>query len=205
MTYRVRARALAVAPVHVDVVLAEGVALGLGLGLGLGLAALPSDVNVGAVSSRAPVQALVALGANLGDARARVLHAIEALGRLPHTRCVRSSPLYRTAPVEAQGPDFINAVVLLETTMTAPDLLLALQALEMAAGRERPYPNAPRTLDLDVITYGDACVSSPRLTVPHPRWLERAFVVHPLRDVAPERVSQDLLAAVSGQIIERLE
>jgi 2-amino-4-hydroxy-6-hydroxymethyldihydropteridine diphosphokinase len=80
-----------------------------------------------------------------------------------------------------------------------------LQALEQAAGRERPYPNAPRTLDLDLITYGDAHMSSPRLTLPHPRWRERAFVVCPLRDVAPERVSEDLWAAVMGQHIERLE
>ena len=160
---------------------------------------------MGAVPTRAPVQALVALGANLGDAKASVLHALEALGCLPHTRCVRSSPLYRTAPFEATGPDFINAVALLDTALTAPDLLHALQALEQAAGRERPYPNAPRTLDLDLISYGDARMSSPLLTLPHPRWRERAFVVCPLRDVAPERVSEDLWAAVMGQDIERLE
>jgi 2-amino-4-hydroxy-6-hydroxymethyldihydropteridine diphosphokinase len=84
-------------------------------------------------------------------------------------------------------------------------LLHALQSLEKAAGRERPYRNAPRTLDLDLVLYGDACLDSPDLTVPHPRWGERAFVVHPVRDVAPERVSEALLASVAGQTIERLE
>jgi 2-amino-4-hydroxy-6-hydroxymethyldihydropteridine diphosphokinase len=80
-----------------------------------------------------------------------------------------------------------------------------LQTLELAAGRERPYPNAPRTLDLDVVMYGDATVDSPHLTVPHPRWRERAFVVCPLRDVAPERVSDDLVQAVAGQRIQQWE
>ena len=115
------------------------------------------------------------------------------------------SALYRTAPFQAEGPDFINAVLQLETSLTAPDLLTALQALEAAAGRERPYPNAPRTLDLDVVTYGDATISSPRLTVPHPRWRERAFVVLPVRDVAPQLVNDTLLTAVAGQSIDRLE
>ncbi len=156
------------------------------------------------VSARAPVEALVAIGANLGNARASVMQAIEALGQLPKTRCLQVSSLYRTEPVQAKGPDFINAVAKLETALTAPDLLQALQALEQAAGRERPYPNAPRTLDLDVLMYGDATIDSPRLTVPHPRWRERAFVVCPLRDVSPERVTEATWQAVSAQIVERL-
>ncbi len=156
------------------------------------------------MSDRAPVEALVAIGANLGDARASVVQAMEALGQLPRTRVVQASALYRTAPWQAQGPDFINAVVKLETALTAPDLLLALQALEQAAGRERPYPHAPRTLDLDVLMYGEATLDSPCLTVPHPRWRERAFVVCPLRDVSPERVSEALLTSLAGQPIERL-
>jgi len=156
------------------------------------------------VVARAPVEALVAIGANLGDARASVMQAIEALGQLPQTRCLQVSALYRTEPFQAQGPDFINAVAKLETALTAPDLLQALQALELAAGRERPYPNAPRTLDLDLLMYGDATLDSPRLIVPHPRWHERAFVVYPLRDVSPERVTEATWQAVSAQIIERL-
>ena len=160
---------------------------------------------MGSPSVRAPVMALVAVGANLGDARRAVLSAIDAVGQLPQCRCSRVSALYRTAPFQAEGPDFINAVLQLETSLTAPDLLTALQALEAAAGRERPYPNAPRTLDLDVVTYGDATISSPRLTVPHPRWRERAFVVLPVRDVAPQLVNDTLLTAVAGQSIDRLE
>lgn len=150
---------------------------------------------------RDPVTAWVALGGNLGDARATVLQAIDALARLPESQLMARSRLYRTAPHEASGPDFINAVVRLQTGLTAPALLDALQAIETAAGRERPYPNAPRTLDLDVLFYGDARIDSPRLTVPHPRLRTRAFVLHPLADVSPERVSAADLQAVREQPI----
>ena len=115
------------------------------------------------------------------------------------------SRLYRSAPHEAQGPDFINAVARLETRLTAPDLLAQLQALELAAGRERPYRNAPRTLDLDLLLYGDARIDSPQLTLPHPRLHERAFVLRPLAEVAPERVSLQALAAVQDQAIAPVE
>jgi 2-amino-4-hydroxy-6-hydroxymethyldihydropteridine diphosphokinase len=155
--------------------------------------------------ARAPVTALVALGGNLGDARRSVVQALGALAALPMTRLVQASRLYRTAPYQAQGPDFINAVARLETCLTAPALLRELQRLENEAGRVRPYPNAPRTLDLDVLMYGDATMHSPSLTLPHPRWQERAFVVRPLQDVAPERVDEALLAGVAGQAIQRLE
>ncbi len=156
------------------------------------------------MTARASVTACVALGGNLGDARAAVRQAIEDLGRLPGTRLEAASGLYRSAPHEAQGPDFINAVARIATTLTAPELLRALQALESAAGRERPYLNAPRTLDLDLLFYGDARIASPALTVPHPRWRERAFVLCPLAEVAPERVTPALLAAVAAQKIERI-
>lgn len=154
---------------------------------------------------REPITACVALGANLGDACAAVKKAMDALAHLPDTRLLARSRLYRTAPHEAQGPDFINAVVQLETCLTAPVLLTHLQALELAAGRERPYVNAPRTLDLDLLLYGDARIDSPRLTVPHPRMWSRAFVLHPLADVAPERVGAQQLAAVQNQAIAVLE
>jgi 2-amino-4-hydroxy-6-hydroxymethyldihydropteridine diphosphokinase len=154
---------------------------------------------------REPVTAFVALGANLGDARTRVLQALADLSALPETRMRARSRLYRTAPHEAQGPDFINAVAQLETRLSAPDLLAQLQALEQAAGRERPYRNAPRTLDLDLLLYGDARIDSPRLTVPHPRMRSRAFVLHPLADLAPERVGAEALAAVQNQTIAVLE
>lgn len=151
-----------------------------------------------------PVLAHVALGANLGDARATVRDAIAALDRLPQTRLLRASALYRSAPWEACGPDFINAVAAIETVLGAHELLHALQALELQAGRERPYRNAPRTLDLDLLLYGDAIIDSPELIVPHPRLRERAFVLLPLAEIAPALVSAAELQAVAGQVIERL-
>ncbi|PUE50887.1 2-amino-4-hydroxy-6-hydroxymethyldihydropteridine diphosphokinase [Limnohabitans sp. 2KL-1] len=153
---------------------------------------------------RDPVIADVALGANLGDALQTVRQTLEALSSLPGSRLIAHSRLYRTAPQQAQGPDFINAVARLETRLTAPDLLDALQALEHQAGRLRPYMHAPRTLDLDLLFYGDAQMHSPRLMLPHPRWRDRAFVLYPLADVAPERVSDEDLTRVAGQAIERL-
>ena len=148
--------------------------------------------------------AYVALGANLGEAAAVVASAIDALTRLPDTRLEARSHLYRSAPVDAQGPDFINAVAAVSTRLTAPDFLLALQQLEQRAGRERPYRNAPRTLDLDLLLYGDARIDSPWLTVPHPRMMERAFVLIPLAEIAPDLVPAAALAGVAGQRIQRL-
>lgn len=153
---------------------------------------------------RDPVIAYVGLGANLGNPVDAVRAALQALGALPGTQLLRHSSLYRSAPVGANGPDFINAVAQLSSRLTAPDLLVALQALENAAGRQRPYPNAPRTLDLDLLLYGDARVASPTLTVPHPRLWERAFVLVPLHEIAPERVPAECLAEVAGQRVERL-
>jgi len=153
---------------------------------------------------RPELQAYVALGANLGQAAAAVRGALDALDHTPGLRLVRASSLYRSAPHEAQGPDFVNAVAEIATTLSAPDLLGALQAIETAAGRERPYRHAPRTLDLDLLFYGEGRIDSPTLTVPHPRWRERAFVLLPLAEIAPHRVPAEALAAVAGQAIERL-
>lgn len=153
---------------------------------------------------RTTVTAYVGIGANLGDPVAAVRGALLALERLPETDRVRASGLYRTAPWEASGPDFINAVAEVQTRLSAPALLQHLQALESATGRERPYRNAPRTLDLDLLLYGDASVASRTLTVPHPRMRERAFVLVPLAELAPERVDPSDRAAVAGQAIERL-
>lgn len=153
---------------------------------------------------RDPVTAYVALGANLGQARAAVLQALQALASISGTQVTGRSALYRTAPYEAQGPDFINAVARIDTRLTAPDLLDALQAIENQAGRLRPYVNAPRSLDLDLLFYGDAQMHSPRLNLPHPRWRERAFVLLPLADVWPQRVSPQDLVRVAAQAIERL-
>jgi 2-amino-4-hydroxy-6-hydroxymethyldihydropteridine diphosphokinase len=153
---------------------------------------------------RPPVTAFVGVGANLGDAQRTVREAIAALGALPATRLVRASRLYRSAPVDAGGPDFINAVAEVETRLGAMELLAQLQRLEQAAGRERPYRNAPRTLDLDLLLYGDARIESAALTVPHPRLRERAFVLLPLRELADGRVDDADLAAVADQRIELL-
>lgn len=151
-----------------------------------------------------PVMACVALGANLGDAMATVQQALHDVVRLSDTQLIKASSLYRSAPYEAQGPDFINAVVLLHTRLSPLALLHALQALELQSGRERPYKNAPRTLDLDIIFYGDTELATQELTLPHPRWQERAFVLQPLAEVWPERVSAAQLAAVQDQAIQRM-
>jgi 2-amino-4-hydroxy-6-hydroxymethyldihydropteridine diphosphokinase len=156
------------------------------------------------MAMRDPVLAYIGLGANLGDAAAAVRAALEALARLPDSTLEAASSLYRTAPVGAGGPDYVNAVAALRTRLPAPALLEALQALEQRAGRERPYPNAPRTLDLDLLLYGDARIASARLTVPHPRLHERAFVLVPLAEIAPQRVPPGALAAVTSQVIARM-
>jgi len=160
----------------------------------------------------ADVTAYIAIGANLGQAQRSVQQAIQALGQLPLTRLLSCSSLYLTAamasdparPTPVTSPDYINAVAAIATGSTAPDLLLQLQALELAAGRERPYPDAPRTLDLDILLYGDAQMASAQLVIPHPRMLQRAFVLVPLAEIAPELVSTAQLAAVAHQAIERL-
>jgi 2-amino-4-hydroxy-6-hydroxymethyldihydropteridine diphosphokinase len=150
------------------------------------------------------VQAFVGIGANLGDAQAAVRQALRDIAALPGTRLVQASSLWRSEPVDASGPDFINAVAEVETALDAHALLDQLQALETRAGRERPWPNAPRTLDLDLLFHGDACIDTATLTLPHPRWTQRAFVLRPLAEVAPQRVSAQQLQAVAAQRIERL-
>jgi 2-amino-4-hydroxy-6-hydroxymethyldihydropteridine diphosphokinase len=152
----------------------------------------------------------VGLGANLGDARATLEHAMDALAALPQTQLVAQSSLYRTAPVQANGPDFINAVVELQTALQPLPLLQALHAIESAHGRERPYRNAPRTLDLDLLLFGQRVLQLPGLEVPHPRLQQRAFVLQPLLELAPQLAHprlgllQPLLAATALQPIERL-
>ena len=153
---------------------------------------------------REPVAAFVGIGANLGEAQRTVQEAIAPLGRIRETQLVRASRLYGSAPVDAGGPDFFNAVAQVDTRLSAPELLSALQAIEDAAGRERPYRNAPRTLDLDLLLFGEARMDSPALTIPHPRMRERAFVLLPLRELAPGRVHADDLAAVAQQRIAPL-
>ena len=153
---------------------------------------------------REPVTAYVGLGANLGDAAQAVLEAIAEIAALPGTTVVKRSSLYRSAPVDAGGPDYINAVIELSTASAAPDLLAQLQRIEQGAGRTRPYRNAPRTLDLDLLLYGSGSIASAQLSVPHPRMQERAFVLLPLAEIAPQAVPPEALAAVTSQVIARV-
>ncbi len=148
---------------------------------------------------RDPVVAYVGLGANLGEPLATVSQALHDLAAVPGVLSLRHSALYGSSPVDATGPDYVNAVAELHTTLAAPALLAALQALENDAGRLRPYRNAPRTLDLDVLLFGSAQIQSQHLTVPHPRIAERAFVLRPLHELAPALVNAAALAAVADQ------
>ncbi|AVO51153.1 2-amino-4-hydroxy-6-hydroxymethyldihydropteridine diphosphokinase [Melaminivora suipulveris] len=159
---------------------------------------------VTADSAPTGVRACIGLGANLGEARAALQRAVRSIAALPDTRVLQVSSLYRSAPVDASGPDYLNAVVCVRTRLPALALLHALQAIETAAGRERPWRNAPRTLDLDLLLYGDERHDTPELTVPHPRMHERAFVLLPLAELAPGRVGPQQLAAVAAQVIECL-
>ena len=151
-----------------------------------------------------PTLVYVGLGANLGEREAALRKALATLGQDPGTRVLRVSPLYGSAPVDAGGPDYLNAVAEVATTLTPEALLQALQAIEQSAGRERPYRNAPRTLDLDILWFGDQVIDTPTLTVPHPRMAERAFVLRPLADLVPERVAASALQAVAAQSIHLL-
>ncbi|QOF77071.1 2-amino-4-hydroxy-6-hydroxymethyldihydropteridine diphosphokinase [Variovorax sp. 38R] len=150
------------------------------------------------------VQAFVAIGANLGDAEAAVKAAMAAIGALQRTQVTARSSLYRSEPVDAEGPDFINAVVAVRTGLDAEQFLVALQRLETLAGRERPFPNAPRTLDLDLLMHGNSVIDTPALTLPHPRMRERAFVLKPLAEIAPDKVPRAALARVTGQVVKRI-
>ncbi len=158
-----------------------------------------------------PVTAYVGVGANLGFARDAVLNALADLSRLPATEFVAASGLYRSAPVDGDGPDYVNAVAQLETSLPATDLLVVLQAIETRYGRVRTTRNAPRTLDLDLLLYGDGTIRTPDLEVPHPRMGERAFVLAPLIELAGDVEipglgrARTLASALQGQRIERLE
>lgn len=150
------------------------------------------------------VLAWIGLGANLGDRGAALAGAVQALSALPATRLVQVSSLYASAPIDAGGPDYLNAVAQLATGLAPLALLDALQSIEQAAGRERPWRNAPRTLDLDLLAYGSLVLATERLTLPHPRMGERAFVLLPLAEIAPEAVTDAQLRAVGDQRIEKI-
>lgn len=158
----------------------------------------------------APVICYIGIGANLGDARGQVQHAIVQLGKLPDTRLVAQSSLFCSAPVDAGGDDYVNAVVQLQTRLSAQELLTALQAIELAGGRERSYRNAPRTLDLDLLLYGEQILASDTLTVPHPRMTQRAFVLIPLLQIDPfivipgQGAAHQFVPSVADQAIRKI-
>lgn len=153
----------------------------------------------------------VGIGANLDEPADNVRQALTHLARMPQTRLVAASALYRSAPVDAPGPDFVNAVAELRTALPPDSLLAQLQAIEQRFGRERPYRHAPRTLDLDLLLYGLRRQSTPTLTLPHPRMFGRAFVLAPLAELAPSlacpdgRNVQQLLAGLGDQAVVKLQ
>ena len=155
--------------------------------------------------------AYIGMGSNLQDPQRQLQRAFDDLGGLPGTRLTARSSLYRSAPLgcpeqpdSTAQPDFVNAVAKIATDLPPAALLEALLGIEYRHGRERTYRNAPRTLDLDLLLFGDARIASPALAVPHPRMRERAFVLLPLQELAPDRVSPADLAAVAGQRIAPL-
>ncbi len=155
--------------------------------------------------------AFIGLGSNLGEPKAKLRLALAALAALPQTRLVAASSLYRSAPVGfADQPDFVNAVAQLATGLAPQALLAALLGIEQRFGRERSFRNAPRTLDLDLLLYEAQSIAEPGLTVPHPRMHERAFVLAPLAEIAPDCEipgkgrAAALLAACADQNVERL-
>lgn len=143
-------------------------------------------------SNEQRVTAFIALGSNLDDPAAHILRAMQALAAMPGTHLVRRSSLYRNPPAGYLAqPEFINAVAEIETRLAPRDLLEQLLAIERVHGRMRDFPNGPRTLDLDILLYGERTVREPGLTIPHPRMLERAFVLVPLAEIAPDAVVPD--------------
>ncbi|CDG81158.1 2-amino-4-hydroxy-6-hydroxymethyldihydropteridine diphosphokinase [Janthinobacterium agaricidamnosum] len=154
--------------------------------------------------------AYIGIGANLGDARANVAEAVLRLGRMPDSAVEKVSSLYRTAPIDSSGDDYINAVVRIVTGLEAHALLAALHRIEAEHGRERPYRNAPRTLDLDLLLYDGQQIGTPLLQVPHPRLQQRAFVLVPLLELAPRidipglGPARQFSAAVADQAISKI-
>jgi 2-amino-4-hydroxy-6-hydroxymethyldihydropteridine diphosphokinase len=155
--------------------------------------------------------AYLGLGANLGDARQSLKDAVVCLAQQHAITVLAKSSLYRTAPIDAGGDDYYNLVVKLETSLSASALLALCHRIEHHFGRERPFRNAPRTLDLDIVLYGDARIDEPDLIVPHPRAFERAFVLVPLVEIDPDVTipgfgrADALLPVLAHQRIEKVK
>lgn len=154
--------------------------------------------------------AAIALGANLGEPRKTLQSAVLSIGRLPRTQVIQLSSFYVTEPIDSSGPDYVNAVMTVSTQLSAEELLRGLFEIEDAALRVRPVGvhNAPRTLDLDLLLYGEEVRDTEFLRLPHPRMHQRAFVLVPLLEIAPECVipgkgrASEFLDAVQNQRIE---
>lgn len=158
-----------------------------------------------------PTTAFIALGSNLANPAAQVQAGLRALAALPHTRLTGASSLYRNPAVGVRDqPDFVNAVASVGTRLAPRALLEALLTIERAHGRVRDFPNAPRTLDLDIVLYGEEVIDEPGLTIPHPRMIERAFVLVPLAEIAPQAIvpgagsAARLAACVDASALVRL-
>jgi len=156
--------------------------------------------------------AYVGLGANLGEPRRQLTEALTAMSGLPETRLAGHSSFYRTAPIGNENqPEFLNAVAALDTRLAPGVLLEGLQGIERRHHRERPFANAPRTLDLDLLLFGEEQIARPGLTVPHPRMHERAFVLKPLLEIAPgaeipgKGPARAFLARCADQFAERID
>lgn len=154
-------------------------------------------------------EAYIGLGANLGDPAQALRDALSQIAADPQVDVVAVSSFYRSAPVDASGPDFINAVARVSSSLQPHELLAHLQAIEQRHGRRRPYRNAPRTLDLDLLLYDSLQLDTPQLQLPHPRMHLRAFVLQPLAELSPALVVPGqgpiapLLAACGDQRIVR--
>ena len=155
--------------------------------------------------------AYIALGSNLQQPQHQLQSAFAALAALPETQLIAQSSLYRSAPVGFMNqPDFVNAVAAIRTALTPRALLDALLAIERSQGRQREFANAPRTLDLDIALYGERAINEPGLSVPHPRMHQRAFVMVPLAEIAPDAMVlghgrvRDLLAGVDAHSVSML-
>jgi 2-amino-4-hydroxy-6-hydroxymethyldihydropteridine diphosphokinase len=156
--------------------------------------------------------AYVGLGANIGEPRKQLQNALQDLGALPQIRVTATSGFYRSAPIGyLDQPEFLNAVARLDTTLSAERLLENLRKIEQRQGRERSFANAPRTLDLDLLLYGDQVLATPALTLPHARMHERSFVLAPLLELDPDisipgkGKASALLSACASQKIERID
>ncbi|QWD72131.1 2-amino-4-hydroxy-6-hydroxymethyldihydropteridine diphosphokinase [Polynucleobacter sp. MG-5-Ahmo-C2] len=155
-------------------------------------------------------RAFIGFGGNIGDTRQLITDAIVCLALRAELQILAKSCFYQSAPVEASGGDYINAVIEIETELTPYGLLYVCQAIEQEFGRERPYSNAPRTLDLDILSFEGVTQNDTALILPHPRMIERSFVLLPLLEIAPNFFLPDLgelkayLPQVAHQRIEKL-